>query len=152
MSVIVKTQYMETVTDGEPTFDGVSKTKHGTTEVLVYNYKTKTEDGFTWKEIKRGEAFNADIGERYTLIFHSPVKDPKILAEAGKEFLKKRYYDGFRGSFTVFGLPYVVDGDNVTLIDNILPERQGKYKVKSATYRFSCDEGLRQDIEIDYKI
>jgi hypothetical protein len=42
-------------------------------------------------------------------------------------------------------------GDNVQLIDPILPERNGNYKVKSVKYSGGV-KGLRQEVEIDYII
>jgi hypothetical protein len=42
-------------------------------------------------------------------------------------------------------------GDNVILNDPILPERNGKYKVKGVNYSGGKD-GHRQEIILDYKM
>jgi hypothetical protein len=42
-------------------------------------------------------------------------------------------------------------GDNVQLIDNTLPERNGLYKVRSVEYTGGFS-GLRQVVELDYLI
>ena len=50
-----------------------------------------------------------------------------------------------------FGIPYVRHGDNVDILDAIIPERNGRYKVKSVQYSGGVI-GLRQEIELDYLI
>ena len=65
--------------------------------------------------------------------------------------LKKYYYTGFRGHFTTLGIPFVKMGDNAVIVDSVLPERNGTYKIKSVEYTGGV-EGLRQKIELDYKI
>jgi len=42
-------------------------------------------------------------------------------------------------------------GNNIDLIDDILPERNGRYKVRSVHYSGGVN-GLRQTIELDYLI
>jgi hypothetical protein len=44
-----------------------------------------------------------------------------------------------------------LQGDNVTLVDNILPERNGTYKLKAVKYTGGMS-GLRQEISLDSKI
>jgi hypothetical protein len=89
-------------------------------------------------------------GESRTLYFWN-VKDAKDLIDLAANELKKYYYTGLKGKFTTFGLPYVKQGDNVKLLDRILPERNGTYKVKSVEYSGGTG-GLRQVIELDFKI
>ena len=66
--------------------------------------------------------------------------------------LKKYYYEGFTGSFTTFGIPYVKHGDTVRIVNNQLPEMSGSYKVKGVVYYGGVDDGLRQEITLDYKV
>lgn len=102
-------------------------------------------------EKKKGEDYPPNTGgERMTLQYPGAksIDDLKSLAT---EEIKKYYYTGFKGKFTTFGLPFVKMGDNVQLIDSKLPERNGKYKVKSVEYKGGV-EGLRQIIQIDYRI
>jgi hypothetical protein len=49
-------------------------------------------------------------------------------------------------------MPFVKQGDNAQIDDRLLPERNGTYKIKSVGYKLSADNGLRQVIELDYKI
>jgi hypothetical protein len=65
--------------------------------------------------------------------------------------LKKYYYSGMRGKFITFGIPFVQQGDNINILDPILPERNGRYKVRSVRYSGGIT-GLRQEIEVDYLI
>ena len=151
LSVIVKSHYTEEASGN--TDDGSPKTKHGSTEVLVYTHISKTTDGFSYVKKQKGEPLpDNDIGERYTLNLFSPITDVTKLSNAGKEYLKKYYYDGFKGTFTTFGIPLVKHGDTVHIVDNILTERSGYYKVKAVVYKGGYDAGLRQVITIDYRI
>lgn len=75
-----------------------------------------------------------------------------------KAFAKRHYdtfkYEGWRGTLTTFGAPYVNHGDAVELQSNILPEYNGgKYLVKSVKLQFGFDaRGYRQVIELANKI
>lgn len=131
------------------TKDGQKKTKKERLEVLV----TIRNGEFVSSVKSPGKP--ADFapntaGERRTLYFWD-VKDANTLIQLATDELKKYYYTGMRGKFTVFGLPFVRMGDNVKLVDPVLPERNGTYKVKSTRYSGGIN-GLRQEIELDYKI
>lgn len=90
-------------------------------------------------------------GELRTLFFWgvSTTAELKKLAEKKLPFIK---YEGFRGSFTTFGLPYVKHGDAVDLEDDVLPERNGLYLVKSVEQLTSSGIGLKQRIHLDIRI
>ena len=90
-------------------------------------------------------------GELRTLFFWgvSTIDLLKKLAEKKLPFIK---YEGFRGSFTTFGLPFVKHGDSVDLTDEVLPERNGVYMVKSVEQLSSVGGGLKQRIHIDFRI
>lgn len=132
------------------TKDGHKKTKHERLEVLV----TFQNDVFTSKVKLPGQKAEFPpnyTGERRTLYFWN-VTDTSKLIQLAQDELKKYYYNGFKGKFTTFGVPFVRQGDNVDISDKILPERNGVYKVKSVEYKLSVDGGLRQVIELDYRI
>lgn len=131
------------------TKSGKTKTSESRLEVLVYwDRNTKA---FKYQEKKKGEEYPSNVeGERRTLYFWD-VKNVKDLFTKGVEELQKFYYEGFKGKFTTFGMPYVKMGDNVFIKDLILPERNGKYKVKQVVYSGGTD-GHRQEITLDYKI
>jgi hypothetical protein len=144
LSAIVVSQFEDL---GGTTKDGAQKTKKEKIELLVYWNKAKND----WDYIKKskGVDFPANNeGERRTLTFAN-ISDINILFQKGVDGLKKYFYTGFKGKFTTFGIPYVKQGDNVIIKDPILPERNGKYKVKGVNYTGGV-AGHRQEIILDY--
>jgi hypothetical protein len=115
--------------------------------VLVYNDKGK------WKYMKKDDNTpfpDVDEGERRSLIFNG-YTDAQALAQAGLDELAKYYYTGFKGKFTTFAVPCVKQGDNVNLVDPVMPDRNGVFKVRSVKYTGGIN-GHRQVIELDYKL
>lgn len=128
---------------------GKRRTRSQRLEVLVTNHN----GGFVVTQ--RPPGTKADFapntaGERRTLYFWD-VPDFKALGDLAIKELQKYYYTGFKGKFTTFGMPFVRMGDNIDLLDNVLPERNGRYKVKSVNYTGGVG-GLRQIIELDFLI
>lgn len=89
-------------------------------------------------------------GERLTMQYPMCKTIDDLILKATEE-IKKYYYTGYKGKFTTFGIPYTQTGDNIEIIDNILPERNGIYKCKSVEYSAGIN-GIRQTIQLDYKI
>ena len=89
-------------------------------------------------------------GERRTLYFWN-VTDIQKLGDLAEQELTKFYYTGLRGKFTTFGIPLVRQGDNVDIIDPVLPDKNGRYKVKEVHYTGGVS-GIRQEISLDYLI
>ena len=85
-------------------------------------------------------------GEQRTFHYYN-VSKAELDRMAAQE-LEKLKYDGYRGSFTAFGQPYVRHGDTVKLTDRYYPEREGIYVVKSTIKIFGVN-GYRQTIELD---
>lgn len=134
--------------DGGKNKKGQTKTKEERLTVLVYYDKTGVAQ---YKEKKKGEDLPENVeGERRKL-FYPNVKSAKDLFEKGIAELEKYYYTGFKGKFTTFAIPYVQMGDNVIIKDKLMPDRDGKYKVKSVNYTGGIN-GHRQIIELHYKI
>jgi len=132
------------------TKDGATKTKQQRLEALV----TYQNGKFTSKINPPGQQadFPANYtGDRRTLYFWN-VTDPNKLVALAQAELQRYYYTGLRGKFTTFGVPFVRQGDIAEIYDAVLPERQGRYMIKSVQYKFSVDEGLRQIIELDYRV
>ena len=100
---------------------------------------------------KEGKEFPAaSEGERRTFYFWN-ITDSSKLISLTKDKLKLYYFSGLRGSFTTFGMPFVKQGDNIYLVNPVLPEQSGYYKVKSVKYSGGVD-GIRQEITPDYLI
>jgi len=140
--------------DNGTTKDGKTKTKNTRIEVLITfrpNPQTALGYDIVSKAIKQGEKpeTNTD-GERRTFFFIK-AKTESELTTLGIEVLKKYYYTGLKGKFTTFGTPYVQFGDQCQIINKLLPEQNGTYKIKGVEYSGGV-EGMRQVIELDYKI
>lgn len=147
--IVLSAVARNTITElsGKTTKDGKAKTKKTRLEVLV----TLRNDIRTIRVIKKGDVVPAnDEGERRTLFFPGAITTAQLADLAFAE-LTKYYYTGLRGKFTTFGIPYVQQGDNAFIRDPKLPERDGTYKIKAVNYTGGV-EGLRQEIELDYKI
>jgi hypothetical protein len=128
---------------------GKNKTTNERLEVLIY--WDKAAKAFKYQKKEKGKEYPQNVeGERKTLYFWD-VKTTEELYTLGVAELTKFYYTGFKGKFTTFAIPYVKQGDNVQILDNVLPERNGKYKVKTVEYSGGTG-GLRQTIILDYKI
>jgi hypothetical protein len=133
---------------GATTKDGHEKTRNSRIEVLVWFDRSGK---FQSKEVKKGEKADANIdGERKTFHFLE-AKTTADLIKLAKTSLEKYYYTGFKGSFVTFGTPAVDFGDNAIIINDLLPEQNGTYKIKAVDVSGGVN-GYRQKIELDYKI
>ena len=66
-----------------------------------------------------------------------------MLARA-KEQVNLVAYDGYEGSFTGWLIPYCQPSDNVKLIDEENPSRDGIYYVLGVNIEFSSSGGKRE--------
>lgn len=127
--------------------DGTEKTKRVRIEVLV----TLANGKITTKQIIKGAKPDPNVeGERFTL-FYPWAKNVNDLQTYAVAELKKFYYEGFTGDFKTFGLPHVKHGDNIQLLNPILPEQNGYYKVKGVRYTGGV-EGYGQEPKLHYKV
>jgi hypothetical protein len=134
---------------GATTKDGQKKTKTKRIEILVYWDKALQE--WRYKTKVKGVALPENVeGERRTIYLLNVRSEAKMFQDGIYE-LQKFFYTGYKGKFTTFGIPYVKQGDNVTIEDPVLPERNGKYKVRGVEYSGGV-QGHRQTIILDYKI
>lgn len=110
-----------------------------------------TADGKKKTKKKRLEtSVGATDGEIRTLYFWN-VKSVSDLTAQAKARLNRIFFEGFVGSFTTFGLPFVKQGDAVILRDAILTERNGTYLVKKVDWEFGLS-GYRQTVHLDIRI
>lgn len=133
---------------GKVTKDGQQKTRKARLEVLV----TYRADGTVSKFVKTKDNVIPENteGERREFFFPG-AKNTDELATLAEQQLRKYYYTGYKGKFSTFGIPFVRQGDNAKILDPILPERNGTYKIKSVEHTGGVN-GMRQIIELDYKI
>jgi len=137
-----------TVDTGGVCKDGSAKTKRRRISVLVTIKNGVRQPDYV---IQPGQPPPENIeGERRTY-FDPGAKTVTELGNNAYNHLVKFYYDGFRGTFTTFGIPFVQQGDNADVRDPVLPERDGLYKIKKVEYSGGIN-GLRQIIHIDYRI
>jgi len=131
---------------------GKKKTRHKRLEVLVtIGAGGKVTSYARGLNDSRSEIAPNVQGERRTLYFWN-VQTNEALIELALAELKKYFYRGFTGKFITFGIPFVRQGDNVDILDPVLPERNGRYKVKSVRSFGGTSTGLRQEIELEYLI
>ncbi|MGE0635985.1 MAG: hypothetical protein AB7P01_06070 [Bacteroidia bacterium] len=83
-------------------------------------------------------------GEKRTMHFYN-LSTTELKAAAERE-LSRLKYDGYRGSFTTFGKPFVRHGDIVQLTDPTY-DRSGKYWVDKVVRKFGTG-GYRQEITL----
>ena len=96
-------------------------------------------------EIELGDA----DGESRTLNFYDLTKSE--LKEFAQREIERLKYDGWRGSFTAFGEPFVRHGDVVELEHAEDSDKKGSYYVDKVVYTFGID-GYRQEITLGAKV
>lgn len=128
--------------------DGSRKTKRRRLSVLVTIKNGNRQPDIV---IEPGTPVPENIEGERTTYFDPGAKTVTELGNNAYEHLKKFYYDGFRGSFETFGIPYVQQGDNADIKDAVLPERDGLYKIKKVEYSGGVN-GMRQIVHLDYRI
>lgn len=128
------------------TKDGAAKTKKKSVEYLIY-YK----DGvFKQQEITASNPAPDNVeGQRFDFNYADGTS-PDIMIRNAKKSLQKYYYTGYRGTITTFGYPYIKHGDNLSMVNPVLAEMNGTYKIKKVVYTGGVN-GLRQALTLDYK-
>jgi hypothetical protein len=147
LSAVAKNTIEETT--GKMTKDGHAKTKKTKLEVLV-TFRNGSDTPTVFIASPTQPIPPNEGGERRTFYFLG-AKTTAELTQLAADQLKKYYYTGFKGKFKTFGIPFMQFGNNIDIIDDVLPERNGRYKVRSVHYSGGV-EGLRQAIEVDYLI
>lgn len=138
---------------GSKTSYGSDRTKIEKLSILVY-WDVQSQS-FKYLTRSKSEKFpDNETGERRTFIYpvdpNSSIPTESELFDFGSKQLEKYFYSGFRGSFLTFGFPFINWGDNITIIDPILKDRSGVYKVKKVIR--TGGNGTNQEIFLDYKL
>lgn len=137
-----------TETKTATTVDGTPKTAKKRLEVFVSLYNGVQ----TSKVLGSGERAPENTeGERREFFFPEAKTEQQLIDRAFKE-LEQYYYDGMKGSFKTWAVPFVQHGDNADVRSVLYPEQNGVYKIEAVEYSGSTTEGLRQQIFIDFKI
>jgi len=97
------------------------------------------------------EVGDAD-GEQRTLFFQN-IKSESALKEIARAELKKYKFEGYRGDFKAFGLPFVEHSQTAQLEDGNYPNRPvGQYFVAGVDTDFSYDNGFKRTIKPGIKL
>ena len=132
------------------TKDGATKTRKKKLMVFIWaDPKTQTFKSKTITDTSQIPVNEA--GERYTFFFPFAQTITDLTNLATNE-LQKKYYTGFRGDFTTFGMPYIPYGDNIIIANPDIPDQNGTYKVKKVIYSGGEGLGIKQNIHLDYLI
>ena len=148
ISAVARTTDEEEVV-GKHTKDGHAKTKKVKLEVLITF--ANGSDTPTYFVASKDKPIPPNTGgQRFDFVYPRGTTLDQLKANATED-LRLKYYTGLRGKFTTFGIPFVQFGDDIGLIDKLLPEKNGRYRVKSVKYSGGV-KGLRQEIELDFLI
>jgi translation initiation factor IF-1 len=90
-------------------------------------------------------------GEQRTIHLRIPTTDTKTLRSIGLVELEKYKFEGYRGKFVSFGVPYLVHSGTVVLEDDKYPNRKGNYVCDTIKTTFGM-KGFRREIELGKKI
>ncbi len=170
-----KDQSAKMGSDGKPFYNSFNFQKNIISDELHYSLKSDVKVGAVCYSVssKAGSGTNKMGGAQYTTsrlqttigvqhgdsqdgyeyftFYFKDIKNEDDLKKKGQTYLNRYQYDGFRGKFTTFGLPFVQHGNIIYVTDNLFPERNGHYMVKAAHCSFSIDAGLRQEIELHFR-
>lgn len=112
---------------------------------------TTNSSGGTKTQSKRLETFVGDTDGEIRTQFFWDVKTEDELKALATQRLNKLKYEGWRGQFTSFGLPFVRHGQAVSLKSKVTPERGGAYLVKGTKVKFGMG-GFRRMIDPHIRI
>jgi hypothetical protein len=136
-----------TKSSGGTTKDGQPKMKRERLTVLV----TYINGEVSSKVISNGEYIpTATEGERREFYFPS-AKSTSELVTMTKQKLNDYFYDGLKGEFKTWLLPFMRAGDVAEIENPLYPEQNGKYRLSGVEYSGDISSGIRQVHRIDYK-
>ena len=88
-------------------------------------------------------------GEIHTLHYFN--MQPDQLQKIVNAEINKLKYEGYKGSFTAWGLPEINQGDVAVLSDPLYPEHDGPYLVEAVTITFGI-EGYEHEPKLERKV
>jgi hypothetical protein len=133
--------------EGKTNKDGTKKFKTDKLHYFAYYEGLHTERQLKIVPIEdKPTAFDGEIRT-----INGMKMEKETLIEYVDKEIKRITYDGWRGKFTTFGLPRVKHGDTVEIVDEVIPERTGKFKIKSVRTTFGMN-GFRQEVFLDLRV
>lgn len=102
---------------------------------------------------KNGERIEVEVGDKdgelRTLPYQNILTKTALEAQAKRD-LEKIKFEGYQGSFTAFGLPYLEHSDSVIIQDSRYPKREGRYLVDRVRTTWGV-RGFRRQIDLGKK-
>lgn len=101
-----------------------------------------------------GSKIEVELGDKNGQLrtMHLPVglneSEMKTMAE---ERMKLYRFDGYEGTVTTFGQPYVKHSDNVKIIDDLYPDREGTYRIDTVKVQVGAG-GYRRTLTLGNKV
>ena len=123
---------------------------------MVVRFDSKQKDNsvitlFGFKE--KGETVISRIPKQGGIV--NSWKVPELSEDLIKQLITrnidKYIWEGFQGSFMTFLEPTIEHSDRIDFIDNRLPEKNGRYLIKTVVTTFGVDGG-RQIVELRNKV
>lgn len=141
--------------------DGIDPVKFNFSRNVVsnnLNYKSKEEVLIKIKAVStlaKGAKIEVEVGDENGVQKQLSYYNIELKAEL-KKFAELDYQkfkvDGFKGTFTAFGVPSVTHGMRVDLTDPQYPERNGIYWIKKVVKVYDSSPKYRQIITLDQKV
>jgi hypothetical protein len=135
----------------------IRKRDHVDVTKSTLSYRTADQVKLKIKAISlqpNGSKVEVELGdpEGQLRTMHLPIglneTEAKKIAEEQKKLFK---FDGYDGSLTTYGQPFVEHSDIVEIIDYKYPDQQGAYRVDSVKIRFGA-EGYRRELALGSKV
>lgn len=102
---------------------------------------------------KGGERIEVEVGDKNGELRTLPYQNvltKTALEELAKRDLEKIKFEGYQGSFTAFGLPYLEHSDSAIIQDTRYPSREGRYLVDRVRTTWGV-RGFRRQIDLGKK-
>lgn len=144
LDIVANVYAKSIINSGGKNADGTDKKTQKRLEVTV----GKIDKLGNFGKIEKGN------GRTFAEVINLPVPGAKTeqdLIDYAKKYLPKFFYSGFRGGFDTFGYPVVTHGNVAIIRDKKLPEKDGKYLIKSVNTTFGMGS-IRQKIGLAIRI
>ena len=74
------------------------------------------------------------------------------LKEAASQWYNKLSFDGYSGSITGFAFPRTHAGDTLRIVDELEPERAGRYLVEKTMIRYGLTTGYERENTLSFRV
>jgi hypothetical protein len=99
---------------------------------------------------KKIQIVEGDNGGSVHTLHYSNMEADQLQKIVSAE-IDKLKYNGYKGTFTTWGIPYIEPGYSAIMQDDIYPERDGSYLVETVKTTFGI-KGFRREITMERKL